>query len=259
MIKIFSNETEWDIFNNVLQTGRVYAKSQKERKLLDEITKAIWTDNTSTRPDFISDDFMIEMFEIDDIVTSKKGKNNPQRKADARALRDVENWMSNYPEGTFREDLMIIAHGDTRYNPEADTFMPDDSVSHHNYGAYLNNFTRICNKHLASVEAYRKNYHNKKLGFLIVDDSTMYLSKLRVHGRDIFLSLPFFDKNFMKSFIKSDVDFVVWAFNNKYTYTEENSKAHAPLLPNVALINKDNYYNKYSKKFDVKSMISLEE
>jgi hypothetical protein len=25
------------------------------------------------------------------------------------------------------------------------------------------------------------------------------------------------------------------------------------------LINKDNYYNKYSKKFDVKSMISLEE
>lgn len=263
MIKLFNNDTEWEIFQNVIQQNNlIYAKSLKERILFEKIKTTDWSDNTSTRPDFISEELMIEMFEIDDIVTTKKGKNNPQRKADARALRDVEKWMNSFPERTFHKNLKIIASGDTRYNPETDSFTPDDSESHHDYQAYIKNFNRICQKHLDSVMAYRNNYPNKQLGFLIVDDSTYYVPKQKINkmtSREAFYNLPFFDKNFMKMFIKSKVDFVIWAFNNKYFYTTENLHGEDSFLPEVVMITKDNYYQRKSKYFEVDSMMSLEE
>lgn len=204
------------------------------------------------------------MFEVDDIVTKKKGRENPQRKADARALREVEKIIQQFPEGTFANNLKIIAHGDMRYNPDKDSFSPDDSISHHNYKAYLNNFQRVCQKHLNNVEAYRKNYPNKKLGFLIIDDSTFYTTQNqfrahRITSKEAFLNYPFFDKNFMKLFVTSKVDFLIWAFNNKYFYTTENPHGEKSLFPSVVLIGKDNYYSKYSKYFEVDSMVSLEE
>lgn len=264
VIKTHASETEWDIFQNVIHDRElsIFAKSKKERLLFEKLRTSEWTDNTSTRPDFISDELMIEMFEIDDIVTTKKGKNNPQRKADARALREVEKWMGKFPEGTFRNDIQIFAHGDTRYNPEPDSFTPDNSVSHHNYQAYLNNFTRICQKHLDSVNAYRKNYPNKQLGFLIVDDSTYYIPKKRTNGisrPEAFYNLSCFDKNFMSLFIKSEIEFVIWTFNNKGIYTQENPYGENHILPDVVLFTKDNYYSKHTKYFDITSMISLEE
>ena len=80
---------------------------------------------------------MIELFEVDDIVSTKKGKNNPKRKADARALRTITDYMKQFPKGTFHEDVKIIAHGDTRYEPVSNSYTPDSSISHHNYRAYL--------------------------------------------------------------------------------------------------------------------------
>ena len=47
--------------------------------------------------------------------------------------------------------------------------------------------------------------------------------------------------------------------NNKYFYTSEFPHGEASPFPTVALISKDNYYTKYSKYFDVNSMVSLEE
>ncbi len=73
-----------------------------------------------------------------------------------------------------------------------------------------------------------------------------------ISTKEAFLDYPFFDKNFMNLFITSKVDFVMWAFNNKYFYTSEFPHGEA-------LISKDNYYTKYSKYFDVNSMVSLEE
>lgn len=265
MFKLFSSETEWDIFQSVIRSNSsVYAKSKKEQNLAKKVSQSDWTDNTDSRPDFITDDIMIEMFEVDDIVTKKKGRENPQRKADARALREVEQLIKQFPEEAFANNLKIIAHGDTRYNAIDDSFSPDDSKSHHNYRAYLKNFQRVSQKHLDSVEAYRENYPNKKLGFLIIDDSTFYITEKqfetqRVSTKEVFLTYPFFDKNFMKLFIKTKVDFIIWAFNNKYFYTNENPHGENSHFPLVAFIEKDNYYTKYSKYFDVDDMVSLEE
>lgn len=258
MFKVFNNDSEWELFQNVIKVKRIsYAKSKKEKELFEKIKSSNWIDNTGTRPDFISDDLMIEMFEIDDIVTTKKGKNNPQRKADARAMRDAKKFIDEV--GGFREDIKIIANGDTRYNPETDDYNKEDSEEHHNYLAYIENFQRICQKHLNSTKAYRENYPSKKLGFLIVDGATLYLPRLKMKARDVFRSLPFYDKNFMKLFVESDVDFVIWAFDNKYLYTQDDSRGQNSFLPDVVIISKDNFYNKHSKKFDISAMKSLEE
>ena len=264
LYKLFSDTSEWDVFQNILATeSDIFAKSNEEKLLFQDLKSTEWTDNTNTRPDFVSDKFMIELFEVDDIVSTKKGKNNPQRKADARALRTITDYMKQFPEGTFHEDVKIIAHGDTRYDPVSDSYTPDDSISHHNYRAYLNNFTRIVQKHVDSIPAYRENFPDKKLGFMIFDDSTyyvpghLYLSK--VTPKQMFLQMPFFDKNFMKLFIKSDVDFLIWAFENKYVYTDKNKYGSLPLVPQLAIISKENFYTKHSRYFFADNMISLEE
>jgi len=258
MIKKFNEETEWELFQTVINTNnKLFARHVKERELLDKIRDADWTDNTNTRPDFISEDLMIEMFEIDDVVTTKKGRNNPQRKADARAMRTAQKFIEEV--GGFREDIKIIAHGDTRYNPETNDFEYEPGEKHHNYQAYINNFKRICQKHLDSVPEYRKNYPEKKLGFLIVDDATFYVPKLEMSSAAVLKSLPFFDKNFMKLLVKADVDFVIWAFNNKYLYTAEDIHGQNSIIPEVALITREYYYGKHTKLFDINTMKSLED
>lgn len=255
---MFNDDSEWDIFQNIINIdSKLFARHKNERELLEKVKSANWSDNTNTRPDFISEDMMIEMFEIDDIITTKKGKNNPQRKADARAMRDVQKFIDEV--GGFREGIKVIARGDTRYNSETDSYDYERGDEHHSYQAYINNFQRICQKHLESVPDYRKNYPDKQLGFLIVDDATFYASKLQMLPREVFGSLPFFDKNFMKLFVKSDVDFVIWAFNNKYLYTDKDHHGQNSFIPEVTLVMKDYYYNRFTKFFDIDKMKSLEE
>ena len=85
LYKLFSYETEWSIFQNIIATEElIYTKSKSEKILFHQLRQERWIDNTDSRPDFVSEKFMIELFEVDDIVTSKKGSNNPQRKADAK-------------------------------------------------------------------------------------------------------------------------------------------------------------------------------
>ncbi|GFH40272.1 hypothetical protein Hs20B_06700 [Lactococcus insecticola] len=260
MFKVFNDESEWEIFNNFINGNRLtFAKSRAEKSLIEKITSASWQNNTESRPDFISEDLMIEMFEVDDIVTIKKGKKNPQREANARAYREVEKFISEV--GVFNEDIRIVATGDTRYDPETEQVIPEKTEEHHNYQAYINNFKRICQKHLDSLESYRENYPHKKLGFLIIDDATMYLPSKktpRTTLKDAVYSLPYYDKNFMSLFVQSDVDFVIWAFNNKYLYINGDHGQNS-YLPDIAVISKDNYYTKHSKYIDSKKMCSLEE
>lgn len=260
MYKLFA-DTEWDLFQNIISSrDTTYCKSRKEKELFSQVMEADWRDNTSSRPDFVSDELMIEMFEIDDIVTKKKGKSNPQRKADARAKRTVEQFIDEVFGENHRDEFTIIANGDTRYNPDDDSFTPDNTIDHHNYNAYIQNFQRICEKHLDSVSAYRENYPNKKLGFVIFDESTFYVpnGKMSLQGRELLYLLPVFDKNFMKLLVKSDVDFVIWTFNNKYVYTQDDRHGQNIKLPEKILITRNNFYTKNTRCFIPSKMQSLE-
>lgn len=253
MFKLFNDESEWEIFQNVINSsGILYAKSKSDKELLTKIRSMSWEDNTNNRPDFISDEIMIEMFEIDDIVTTKKGKKNPQREADARALRTVKNLNLD-----LTENAKILAIGDTRFDPKTESYIPDKTEDHHNYQAYIDNFKRICGKHLDGVSAYKINYPDRKLGFLIIDDATMYIPKESKLMRDVFYSLPTFDKNFMSLFIKSEVDFVLWAFNNKYVYVN-GDRGQNSCLPDLVLVSRENYYTKKTRNYASNKMVSLE-
>lgn len=259
IFKMFSETSEWDLFQNIIhEKSKIRASHKSEKILFEEIKKAEWTDNTATRPDFISDNVMIELFEIDDIVTTKKGKNNPQRKADARALRDVQNFIEKVGRENFNPDLKIVARGDTRYNPETDSYEDEETEIHHNYQAYIDNFQRVCRKHIDSIPAYRTNFPDKKLGFMIYDNSTYYTSRQEMKPREALLNLPFFDKNFMSALVKSDVDFIIWVFDNKYLYTRNDRHGQNSFLPKLVIIEKDYFYSKFTKKFDVNAMFSLE-
>lgn len=61
----------------------------------------------------------------------------------------------------------------------------------------------------------------------------------------------------MSLFVKSDVDFVLWAFNNKYVNVNGDHGQNS-YIPDLVLISKDNYYTKKSKKFVPDLMLSLE-
>ena len=98
---------------------------------------------------------------------------------------------------------------------------------------------------------------------MILDDSTYYVLKNQfqkpVNAKQILYNLPFFDKNFMNLFIKSDIDFILWAFDNKYIYTKQSQHGQGLFAPQLAIIEKDNFYLKKSKYFQVDEMLSLEE
>lgn len=129
MFKLFNDDSEWKVFQNVINLPHLlYAKSKNEKEVFEKIRSVNWEDNTEGRPDFISDEIMIEMFEIDDIVTTKKGKKNPQREADARALRTVQNLKLD-----LNENARIAALGDTRFDPKTESYTPDRTEDHHNY------------------------------------------------------------------------------------------------------------------------------
>ena len=68
-----------------------------------------------------------------------------------------------------------------------------------------------------------------------------------------------FDKNFMSLLVKSDVDFVMWVFNNKYVYTEDDKHGQTEKIPKIVLIQKENYYVKKTRLNNVSMMESLEE
>lgn len=61
MFKIFNDDSEWEIFQNVINLPHLkYAKSTSEKELLEKIKSMNWRDNTESRPDFVSDEIMID-------------------------------------------------------------------------------------------------------------------------------------------------------------------------------------------------------
>ena len=221
-------DDEIDIISEVhdLEPGECFILSDKEgsanyiktTKILDSILSQdylkVWKDNSSSNlpPDFINekDSLMLEVMRIDD--HSPNGKKNPVLRREKEMYKELER--SGILE-MFPNAQKVIC------NPVTD--LPTDED--HNYKNYYKSFQRTIRKHASKIETYRKNYPNKELIFLVMDETSGIYFEIEkeMYGRP---HLVFFDKRFVSEFIDKDVDYLIWFMPYNYFETVES---HEPL------------------------------
>lgn len=162
-------------------------------------------------PDFYSDEYkcMMEVMRVDDhSYKNKKGKIvNPTNSL----IRDVEKEamqagiMDMFPDVNH---LLI------------DVFTDLPTKEDHNYDFYRKSFVRVIEKHKKSINIYKTNHPNYTLIFFVMDESSAYLkvSQLETATRqfrsgdmiDGITHFWFIDNNFLCSFEKSRIDYLIW-------------------------------------------------
>lgn len=258
--KLSYNESEFHIFQAILDNDLKHwvTNSKTEYTLLNDILNASWDDNTDNRPDFLSGNIMIEMFEVDDYHVERDGRRNFRRVGLNKSVKDINKFIDivGEPFEKFRNGTNVIVNQNT--DRDGNNYV-------YSYSDYVTNFNRIAGKHLENVSDYKLKYGNKKLGFLILDDSCFYVDKTDFLMIDssifnidqmnkIERYMPYYDKNIMKPFLNSGVDFILWCFSDRFLMTNIDS-----VDCNVGvLISDERFYNKkHSKKFNIDDMIPL--
>lgn len=204
-------------------------------------------------PDFFSDTYkyMMDVMRVDDhSYKNKKGKVvNPTNSH----IRDVEKeiMQSGVLEMCPNAELVINAFTDLPTNED------------HNYKFYYKNFTRIVEHHKKKIDSYKKNHPSYKVIFFIMDESSAYfkaeniddVTKERQTG-EMVLGRPhfhFMDKNFIRAFENSDIDYLIW-----YTpFKLINSTMGKLNLPEVCVFDVKRPVRQYIE-YDENYMISAE-
>lgn len=204
-------------------------------------------------PDFFSDTYkyMMDVMRVDDhSYRNRKGKVvNPTN----RHIRDVEKEIvqSGIMNLCPNAELIINTHTD----------LPTDED--HNYKYWHKNFMRVIEHHKKNISLYKKNHPGYIVIFFIMDESSAYfraenmeetLKNKRVGGR--ILGRPhfhFWDKNFIKAFESSNIDYLIWYTPFKYI----NSSVGKLDLPEVCVFDVKESV-KQSIKYEENYMISAE-
>ena len=181
-------------------------------KILDEEAISNWIDNSKSNlpPDLINEknSLMIEVMRVDD--HSRDGKNNPTLARQREISREAQ---------PFLEQISNNA----RFIVNAITDLPTEED--HNYMFYYSSFQRAMRKHLSKLEKYKKNHPNKKVIFLVLDETSgVYCEKVPNKDNQFLarLHFPFFDNRFLNEFIDSDLDYLLWyiPYNHYKTHGE---------------------------------------
>lgn len=190
------------------------------------INSSDWLDNsanTNIPPDLINHklQIFIEVMRFDD--HSKNGKDNPTR---ARTSKMKEELFEKMPEAK-NKNVFINAVTD----------LPTDED--HSYAMYIKGFQRVIKKHLSKLETYQNNFPNYKKAFLLFDESSgVYYELVDKLRKDIKIRIGssalvqthlfFYDKNFVDTFINSDLDYLIWYC--PYKIDNENNKIDFPYV-----------------------------
>ena len=159
-----------------------------------------WKDNSKSLfpPDLINEEesLMMEVMRVDD--HSPDGKRNPVLSKQRKMSEEVRPFMEQLPK-----DIPLIINAVTDLPTNED----------HNYKFYYLSFKRTLRKHLSKLCAYQKNHPDKKIIFLVFDETSGvyyergFVDNGQVWGRPHF---PFFDARFLDEFIDSDLDYLMW-------------------------------------------------
>lgn len=179
---------------NYLRTARIIDR------ILDDKTLSNWIDNSksSLPPDLINeeDSLMMEVMRVDD--HSPDGKNNPSLARQREMGKEAQEFLEQMPK-------------DVRFIANAVTDLPTDKD--HNYKFYYSSFQRTLRKHLSKLEQYKKNHPNKKVIFLVFDETSgVYCERVSRSGNRFKarLHFPFCDNRFLNEFIDSELDYLMW-------------------------------------------------
>ncbi len=206
-----------------------------------------WVDNTKSQlpPDFINeeDSLLMEVMRIDD--HSQDGKKNPNLSRQRSMRKEVEAMKEMFPNAK-------------RFFMNAVTDLPTDED--HNYKNYYSSFQRTVRKHLSKLEDYKKNHPNKKMIFLVADETSgIYIESITkndevAYGRPHFV---FLDRRFINVFINSNLDYLILYC----PYNLFNTKEKHETLPQLTIFDIKNMVNNKSipiYDYDESRMISCE-
>ena len=235
---IFSDE---DGSDNYLKTVKII-----DDILSDEYLNK-WMDNTQSQfpPDFINeeDSLLMEVMRIDD--HSPDGKKNPNLSRQRSMRKEVEKVREMFPNAK-------------RFFMNAVTDLPTDED--HNYKNYYSSFQRTVRKHLSKLDEYKKNHPNKKMIFLVADETSGIYFEAAKKNDMAFCGRPhlvFLDKRFVNEFIDSDLDYLILYC----PYNHFNTIEHHDELPQLTIFDIKHMKNNKSVElfdYDEDRMVSCE-
>ena len=173
-------------------------------------------------PDFYCKDFryMMDVMRVDDhSFKNKKGKLvNPVNMRESKIQAELIK--KGIPE-LFPNVNGIIVNAVTDLPTQED----------HNYKFYKKNFVRAIEQHKSKIDLYRSNHPDYKLIFFVVDESSGYIQttmpemaqRKNVQAGEKYSGYPhfyFWDEDFLKPVIGSDIDFLIWFTPFKYIWAE---------------------------------------
>ena len=197
------------------------------KKIIDDIfcdeTFANWKHNTNTQfpPDLINekDGLMMEVMRVDD--RSFESGSNPRLSREREIMKEISYILDNYPE-----DTEVFINADPHLPLEKD----------HSYLNYYHSFKRTVEKHLLKIQTYKTNFPNKKLIFLIADETEgMYYEA----NQPMVLHCPFLDRRFLDVFIESDLDYFLWYI----PYNTQRKENGITIMPHLIIIDVKNARN----------------
>ena len=173
---------------------------------------------------------------------------------------------TNIKESKIQNELKKLGVLDTFPNTKnivvnAITDLPTDED--HNYNFYLASFSRVICKHLKSIPLYKENHPNYETIFLILDESSGYITCKDEIARTALINngngvaMPhccYLDSNFINIIKGTKLDYLIWFCPYKWWSTNE------VVLPQVAIlnINRINLIESSLKKYDSNLIISTE-
>lgn len=197
--------------------------------ILSDSGFAKWKDNSKSKfpPDLINegDSLMMEVMRVDD--HSPDGKKNPVLAKQREMSEEARPFVEQFPK-----DVPLPVNAVTDLPTEED----------HNYKFYYSSFQRTLRKHLSKLDSYRRNHPDKKIIFLVFDETSgVYFEKAFVENGEIMgrLHFPFFDTRFLNEFIDSDLDYLMWYI----PYNHYKTKGYHIVLPRLILIDIKNARN----------------
>ena len=242
-ISFLENKEIWLMTSSSLERTVLRLLRNYKKKLIDN------SGHECEPPDYYSNGskFMFDVMRIND--SEKRKSYNPMMIKERKIQKELcdELMGGGITFEAFNSGLIVNAIPDEDYDKA------------HNYKQYFKQFSRTVEKHLKQIENCKKKHNDYKMGFLIFDETDLYVeciskeeaskpitgpTAMRIRSYHV----PTMDENFMEKLLdkRYELDFVVWAMPYKLCTGGPYE------LPRLCIIDLKKYKgSKFYKEYDI--------